>query len=78
MGALLVQEFECSRCHEGTGMPRADPNKDCRGCHRDILQGKLVAAPDALAGWQARIRHFVDVPSLAFVGKKFRRSWLER
>lgn len=78
IGGMLVEEFQCSRCHEGTGMSAAARDKDCRGCHRDILGGKLVAEPVALAGWQSRIRHFVDVPSLSRVELKFRRSWLER
>ena len=78
IAALLVDEFECSRCHDGVGTPAAARDKDCRGCHRDILQGKLVAEPLELARWHARIRHFVEVPSLAHVGQKFRRSWLER
>jgi cytochrome c1 len=77
-GAELMAEFECSRCHDGTGVPTAALAKDCRGCHREILYGQPVAEPLTLAGWRGRIRHFVEVPSLAFAAQKFRRSWLER
>lgn len=77
VGARLVAELECNRCHDGTGTLAAKLNQDCSRCHRDILQGKLVAEPNALAAWQVRIRHFVDVPPLTFTAVKFRRSWLE-
>jgi mono/diheme cytochrome c family protein len=74
----LMAELECNRCHDGSGIPAATLAKDCRGCHREILYGKPVAEPLALASWRGRIRHFVEVPSLAFAAQKFRRSWLQR
>jgi hypothetical protein len=77
-GTKLMAELECNRCHDGTGIASAVLAKDCRGCHREILYGNPVAEPVALAGWRGRIRHFVEVPSLAFAAQKFRRSWLER
>ena len=77
-GAKLVVEFECSRCHQGTGAPTATLDKDCSGCHEGIAQGTITAEPTELARWQGRIRHFLAVPSLSSAGQKFQRSWLER
>lgn len=77
-GELLVRELECSRCHAGTGAPAATRDKDCVGCHQSIVSGDFPVDPETLSHWQRRLRHFVALPSLAHVGKKLRRSWLER
>ena len=77
-GAELVREFECARCHEGSGAPEPALEKNCAGCHARIESGKLHADPEELLRWQRRVRHFVTLPSLATTRDKLRSSWLER
>ncbi|MEM9068492.1 MAG: cytochrome c [Myxococcota bacterium] len=73
-GRALLERFECSRCHEGTG---ATPTreKQCVGCHRDVLHGEIEAPPDDLARWQSHLRSLPVAPDLGGAGR-FRREWL--
>jgi cytochrome c2 len=77
-GAEWVEQFECHRCHAGTGLDSPPKNKDCRVCHRSIEAGEFPIASGTLVHWQARIRHFVDVPSLTGAPRRFRRSFIAR
>jgi cytochrome c2 len=77
-GAALVREFECSRCHEGSGAPAPATDKACAGCHRRIVEGQFSAAPEALSRYREHLHHFLELPSLAAASQKLRRSWLER
>lgn len=77
-GARLTRELECNRCHEGTGHPAPRLEKNCTGCHSEILRGRLDADPEELERWQARIEHFVTLPALGPVRDKLRSSWVAR
>jgi cytochrome c2 len=77
-GAALVREFECNRCHEGSGAPAPATDKACVGCHSRIVDGQFSAAPEALSRFRERLHHFLELPSLALAPQKLRRSWLER
>src|ERR1700734_2561313 len=43
-GKALVEQFECSRCHEGTGAPEATLEKQCFPCHVSIVSVQLKGA----------------------------------
>jgi cytochrome c5 len=77
-GVALVQKLECNRCHADLGAEKPALEKNCTGCHNQILDGKLDADSEDLERWQRRIHHFVTLPSLARAGERFRSSWLER
>ncbi len=77
-GKALVEHFECSRCHEGTGAPAATAEKQCFTCHVKIISGELKGPAGAEARWHDRVLDLKDVPSLTASQKRFRRSWLVR
>ena len=62
-GKKLVEQFECSRCHEGTGVAGRRQNKHCIHCHQDILAGKFKAPAAVVAKWKPNVEKFRDVPS---------------
>ncbi|HMJ09765.1 MAG TPA: cytochrome c, partial [Polyangiaceae bacterium] len=77
-GKTLVQKYECSRCHDGTGVPSAPLEQHCLHCHQDILAGKFKASPEKLSKWQKNVTWVRDIPSLAATGARFRATWIER
>lgn len=77
-GRALVESFQCSRCHAETGTLKASTEKDCVGCHRQILDGTFKAKPQSLAKWRPIVVGLGDTPSLEGVGRRFERAWLER
>jgi cytochrome c2 len=72
----LLARFECNRCHEGTGLATPPMDKQCVGCHQEILTGKLDAKAETLAAWSANLTSLPVAPSLSAVGLKFRRKWV--
>src|ERR1041384_7033532 len=60
-GQSLVAEFECHRCHSGTGQPAPKLDQDCVGCHEQIANDKFRAAPAKLAKWKPHIFPYRDV-----------------
>jgi cytochrome c2 len=76
-GRALTTEFQCNRCHADVTLQPAEETKDCVGCHRNILDGKLKAAPSDLSRWQARVVGLGDAPSLAHARPRLRRSFVE-
>ena len=77
-GKALVEKFECSRCHEGTGTPAATFEKQCFTCHVKIVSGEFKGPKGAEARWHDRVLDLKDVPSLTSSQKRFRRGWLAR
>ena len=77
-GVKLVRELECNRCHEGASEPSAVLEKNCTGCHSQILDGKFAADPEDLDRWQSHIRHFVVLPALGVAREKLRGSYVAR
>ncbi|MCA9645523.1 MAG: hypothetical protein KC492_32760, partial [Myxococcales bacterium] len=72
-GERWVTEFECARCHEGTGVETPPMTKQCVGCHQAILQnrftftdtetGKEKAPPaTAMRKWRANVVHLRQLP----------------
>jgi len=74
--SLLLARFECNRCHEGTGLTPPPMDKQCVGCHQEILTGKMDAKAETLAAWSANLKSLPVAPSLSAVGLKFRRKWI--
>lgn len=77
-GRELVERFECSRCHDGTGVAAAPRDKHCVTCHRDVDEGRIAAPPDKIAAWREHLAPLKDVPSLASMAGRFRREWVAR
>ena len=77
-GKKLVEQFECSRCHDGTGVADAPQNKHCIHCHQDILAGKFKAPAAVVAKWKPNVAKFRDVPSFTSIGKRFVPEAVER
>jgi cytochrome c2 len=75
-GRQLVVQFECSRCHEGTGVPAATQIKHCVRCHQDILAGHFAAPAAMMTRWQDHLADLREVPSLAALGQRYRRDWI--
>lgn len=75
-GPALLKHFECNRCHDGLPGPAAPPEKQCLGCHREILADRFEAPPAALAKWKANLKSLNHVPSLTGIGARFQAGWL--
>ena len=75
-GKLLVAEFECNRCHAGTGLATPKLERDCVGCHEQIATDKFQAKPDKLAKWKQHVLPYRDVPSLGDLGARLRPAWV--
>jgi cytochrome c2 len=75
-GKALVAEFECNRCHAGTGLAAPKLDQDCVGCHEQIATDKFQAAASKLAKWKPHILPYRDVPSLTDLGARLRPAWV--
>lgn len=75
-GKELIASHECNRCHGGLGSA-AEPAKDCVQCHVDIVAGKPIAKPEALAKWKPIVAPLTEVPSLHATDARFTRAFLE-
>jgi cytochrome c2 len=74
-GKGLVAQFECNRCHEGTGLAAPKLDQDCVRCHEQIATDKFQATPAKLAKWKPHIMAYRDVPSLSALGR-LRPAWV--
>lgn len=61
-GEELVGTFECARCHAGVGAA-PDLQKQCAGCHADILDGTLEV-PEG-EHWRDNIHSLPNAPDLS-------------
>ncbi|HVU03989.1 MAG TPA: c-type cytochrome [Polyangiaceae bacterium] len=77
-GEKLVLQFECNRCHDGTGHPAMALEKHCTHCHEDIMTGRFGAGTPKIAEWKRSVTPYRYAPSLEGAGKRFRREWLVR
>jgi len=75
-GKAFVAEFECHRCHAGTGLAAPKLDQDCVGCHEQIATDKFKAASSKLAKWKPHILPYRDVPSLSDLGAHLRPAWV--
>ncbi len=76
LGQRLVADFECHRCHEGTGLAAPTLDKDCVRCHEQIATDRFQATPAKLAKWKPHIMPYRDVPSLSEMGGRLRPAWV--
>jgi mono/diheme cytochrome c family protein len=74
----LLERFECARCHEGTGLAEPPLEKQCIGCHQRIIEGRFEAPAKALARWRGHLRSLIHAPSLAGIGRRLRRDWVQQ
>ena len=72
----LLERYQCSRCHDGTGQAPAPEAKHCVHCHQSILSGTFSAPPVELARWQKNLVSLRAVPSLTAIGKRLQRKWV--
>lgn len=75
-GKQLVAEFECHRCHEGTGLAAPKLDQDCVRCHEQIATDKFKASPAKLAKWKPHVMPYRDVPSLSSMAGRLRPAWV--
>ncbi len=75
-GKALMKEFECNRCHDGTGHEPMAMEKHCIHCHQDIMSGKFNAPATSLAKWRPNVEHYEDAPSFEGSEKRYRADWL--
>lgn len=75
-GKQLVAEFECHRCHEGTGLAAPSLDKDCVRCHEQIATDKFKASSVKLAKWKPHVMPYRDVPSLSAMAGRLRPAWV--
>lgn len=77
-GAELMAKFECARCHEGLEGPPPPKEKQCVGCHQEILAGRFSAPASQLNAWKQHIVHFRLTPTLANMGQRLDPAFVER
>ena len=77
-GKKLVAEFQCNRCHDGTGHPAPKMDQQCFGCHVKILDGTFKGPKGSEARWHDRVVGLDQVPSLTASQQRFRRSFVVR
>lgn len=75
-GKALVGEFECNRCHAGTGLAAPKLERDCVGCHEQIATGKFPVAAAKLEQWKPHVEPYRDVPSLSDMGGRLRPAFI--
>lgn len=75
-GKHLVFDYQCNRCHDGTGHPAAADNKHCVHCHTKIMDDKFEAPAASIARWKPRVKELAAAPSLEATGKRFSRKWV--
>ncbi|WP_437576142.1 c-type cytochrome [Sorangium sp. So ce887] len=75
-GQRLVAEYQCNRCHDGTGQAPAPRDAHCVQCHQDIAAGRFQAPAAAMKRWNENLVQLRDVPSLAAAGDRLRRDWI--
>lgn len=75
-GRHLMAQFQCNRCHEGTGLPAVPQEQHCVHCHTEILQGTFAVAPETLKTWQSHLVSLNAVPSLTAAASRLRRQWI--
>lgn len=77
VGEALLERFECARCHQLERQSVAQ-DKSCVDCHRAILNGKLQAPAEVLAGWRKNLKNLLEVPSLRGLGGQLKPAWIEQ
>jgi cytochrome c1 len=78
-GKALVHEFQCARCHDGTGEPAVKQEQQCFRCHQEIMTGAFKApTKDLQARWENLVSPLRDAPTLTSTTKRFKRRWLEK
>ena len=75
-GRELVQRFECSRCHEGTGFASAPLSKNCFSCHEQILSGRFPVSAQALARFRPHVASAREAPSLMAIAERLQGAWV--
>lgn len=76
-GRALIEKFECNRCHDGTGLAAAPRDKQCVGCHQDILAGRFRAPAAIMTRWREHLDLLREVPSLEASGARHRATWIQ-
>lgn len=75
-GRMLVQKFECQRCHGGTGVEPPKLEQDCVGCHEQIATDRFKTSSSKLGEWKQHVLPYRDVPSLTDLGARLRPGWV--
>jgi len=75
-GKQLVAQFECNRCHDGTGLSAPTLDKDCVRCHEQIATDRFKAPAHKLAKWKSHVMPYRDVPSLTAIRGRLRPEWV--
>jgi cytochrome c2 len=76
-GKELVAQYQCNRCHAGTGTGAPPENKDCVGCHDNIMRDKFKAPAASIVRWKPRVKEYDVAPSLEAANKRLNRQWVE-
>lgn len=76
-GRSLVEKFECSRCHDGTGLASAPFEKHCVTCHQDIWTDKFKAKPDKIEKWKKTVVHYLNAPSFEGAAERFEPAFIQ-
>jgi cytochrome c551/c552 len=77
-GRALVLEYECNRCHDGTGQPAIATERHCTHCHEDIATGRFGAGTPRIAEWKRSVLPYRHAPTLDDLGKRLRPGWVAR
>jgi cytochrome c2 len=80
-GRSLVAKYECSRCHDGTGLASAPFVKHCFECHRAIDQDKFEehfkVPKDKIDEWKKTVAIYLNVPSFEKAGARYEPGFIQ-
>jgi len=76
-GRSLVEKFECSRCHGGTGLAASPFEKHCITCHQDIWNDKFKAKPDKIEKWKKTVQLYLNAPNLEAAGARYEPAFIQ-
>ena len=80
-GRSLVAKFECSRCHDGTGLASAPFEKHCFQCHRDIdgdrFQEHFKAPKEKIDKWKKTVAIYLNAPSFEGASARYKSDFIQ-
>jgi len=80
-GRALVQKFECTRCHDGTGLAPASFEKHCFQCHVDIhtdqFDKHFKAPKDKLEKWKKTVKVYLNAPSFEGASGRYEPEFIQ-
>ena len=75
-GKALALEYQCNRCHDGSGHEPMQLSMHCVHCHQQILAGEFKAPRASLDKWVKTVQYVQVAPSLEAISERLRGDWI--